>query len=137
IVLPTGLGPTVLGLLDRSLRDARQRLLDLMQPALRGAKGGALAADRGRVAADITQLRLLSTHIPFDTTHLRWTAGAVRAVQDRVASLTPALWAVEDRLQALRQAEGELAPDVTAVMAKVAQWLQAIDRDGDNDASGL
>lgn len=137
IVLPTGLGATVLGLLDRSLRDARQWLLDLMQPPLREAKSGALAADRGRVAADITQLRLLSTHIPFDTTHLRWTAGAVRAVQDRVASLTPALSAVEDRLQALRQAEGELAPDVTAVMAKVAQWLEAIDQDGDDDASTL
>ncbi len=137
IVLPTGMGPTVFGMLDRSLRDARQWLLDLMQASPRESKGGALAADRGRVAADITQLRLLSTHIPFDTTHLRWTAGAVRAVQDRVASLTPALSAVEDRLQALRQAEGALAPDVSAVMAKVAHWLQTLDGEGDNDAATL
>lgn len=129
LVLPTGMGATVLGLLDRGLRDARQWLLDLMQPAQR-EPGAALGADRARVATDITQLRLLSTHIPFDTTHLRWTAGAVRAVQDRVASLTPALSAVEDRLQALQQAEGELAPDVSAVLARVAQWLQALDAPG-------
>ncbi|MDM0073389.1 FUSC family protein [Variovorax sp. J2P1-59] len=137
IVLPTGLAPTLLGMLDRSLRDARQWLLDLMQPPAREASAAALTADRKRVAADITQLRLLSTHIPFDTTHLRWTAGAVRAVQDRVASLTPALSAVEDRLQALRQAEGELASDVTAVLAKVAHWLQAAEGDSGNDAQAL
>jgi len=76
-------------------------------------------------------LRLLSTHVPFDTTHLRWTAGAIRAMQDRVAALTPALSAVEDRLLALEQAEGAIAPDVAAVLAKAAQWLRE-----EADASG-
>jgi len=127
LVLPTGLAPTVLGLLDRTLQDARKWLGDLLQPA--GRKSDAdpkrLDDDRRRLAGDITQLRLLSTHVPFDTTHLRWTAGAIRAMQDRVAALTPALSAVEDRLLALEQAEGTLAPDVAAVLAQAAQWLRA------------
>jgi len=129
VVLPTGLGPAVLGLLDRSLGDARQWLLNLMQPAPANAAAGTaiLTDNRQRVAADITQLRLLSIHIPFDTTHLRWTVGAVRAVQDRVASLTPALSAVEDRLKALKLAEGEIAPDVSAMLGQVAQWLTSLD----------
>ena len=46
--------------------------------------------DRRELANDITQLRLLSTHVPFDTGNLRWTAGAVRAMQDQIAALTPA-----------------------------------------------
>jgi len=128
LVLPTGLAPTVLGLLDRTLKDARQWIGDLFQPGDRSAPKDAdpqrLDDDRRRLAGDITQLRLLSTHVPFDTTHLRWTAGAIRAMQDRVAALTPALSAVEDRLQALAQAEGRLAPDVTAVLALAAQWLR-------------
>ncbi len=131
LVLPAGLAPTVLGLLDRTLLDARKWLGDLLQPAAHGGGNGAnggepkrLDDDRRRLAGDITQLRLLSTHVPFDTTHLRWTAGAIRAMQDRVAALTPALSAVEDRLQALAQAEGRLAPDVTAVLAQAAQWLR-------------
>ncbi|AVQ82138.1 MULTISPECIES: FUSC family protein [unclassified Variovorax] len=131
LVLPAGLAPTVLGLLDRTLLDARKWLGDLLQPAARsggnGGNGGdpkRLDDDRRRLAGDITQLRLLSTHVPFDTTHLRWTAGAIRAMQDRVAALTPALSAVEDRLQALVQAEGRLAPDVTAVLAQAAEWLR-------------
>ena len=126
LVLPVGMGPTVLGLLDRGLRDARQWFADVLQ---RPAQGTApLATDRQRLAADITQLRLLSTHVPFDTSHLRWTAGAIGAMQDALAGLTPALSAVEDRLQALAEAEGTLAPEVTAVLAQAAQWLHA-DRD--------
>ncbi|XAH24478.1 FUSC family protein [Xylophilus sp. GW821-FHT01B05] len=127
LVLPAGLAPSVLGLLDRTLRDARKWLADLLQPAMRSGDADAplLVADRRRLAGDITQLRLLSTHVPFDTTHLRWTAGAIRAMQDQVAALTPALSAVEDRLQALEQAEGALAPDVAAVLAQASRWLQA------------
>lgn len=126
LVFPAGLAPTVLGLLDRTLLDARKWLGDLLQPIDRkdNADPKRLDDDRRRLAGDITQLRLLSTHVPFDTTHLRWTAGAIRAMQDRVAALTPALSAVEDRLQALVQAEGRLAPDVTAVLAQAAQWLR-------------
>jgi len=126
LVFPAGLAPTVLGLLDRTLVDARKWLGDLLQPAGRSSQADPrrLDDDRRRLAGDITQLRLLSTHVPFDTTHLRWTAGAIRTMQDRVAALTPALSAVEDRLQALEEAEGRLAPDVTAVLAQAAQWLR-------------
>ncbi|WP_431101956.1 FUSC family protein [Roseateles noduli] len=94
LVLPNSLSTSVLGLLDRTLGDTRTWLTDI---AARRDGG----ADRRRVASDITQLRLLSIHIPFDTSHLRWTADAVQAMQDGVAALTPMLAGVEDRLQAL------------------------------------
>ncbi|HVR50095.1 MAG TPA: FUSC family protein [Pseudorhodoferax sp.] len=124
IVLPQSLAPSVLGLMDNTLRDARRWLSDLLG---RGSRSGdeALALDRRRLAADITQLRLLSTHVPFDTTHLRWTAGAIGAMQDRVAALTPLLSAVEDRLQALEQHTGTLPADVTDLLARIGAWLQA------------
>ncbi|SEK93952.1 Uncharacterized membrane protein YccC [Roseateles sp. YR242] len=117
LVLPNGLAATVLGLLDRTLGDTRAWLMDLTTRR----DGG---ADRRRVAGDITQLRVLSTHIPFDTSHLRWTADAVHDMQDRVAALTPQLSAVEDRLQALEKAENGIAPDVAALLANVATWIQ-------------
>jgi hypothetical protein len=41
LVLPAGLAPTVLGLLDRTLVDARKWLGDLLQPAARKAKAAA------------------------------------------------------------------------------------------------
>jgi uncharacterized membrane protein YccC len=126
LVLPVGMGPTLLGILDRSLGDARQWFADALRPLRRTEAGGAaLGTDRQRLAADITQLRLLSTHVPFDTSHLRWTAGAIGSMQDSLAALTPALSAVEDRLQSLLEAEGELAPDVAAVLAQTSAWLDA------------
>lgn len=124
IVLPQSLAPSVLGLLDNTLRDARRWLADLLRQGGQG-HGQALDLDRRRLAADITQLRLLSTHVPFDTTHFRWTAGAIGAMQDRVAALTPLLSAVEDRLQALEQDAGALPADVTALLARIGTWLQA------------
>ncbi|KQP37523.1 FUSC family protein [Pseudorhodoferax sp. Leaf274] len=124
IVLPQSLAPSVLGLLDNTLRDARRWLADLLRQDSQNS-GQALELDRRRLAADITQLRLLSTHVPFDTTHFRWTAGAIGAMQDRVAALTPLLSAVEDRLQALEQDAGALPEDVTALLARIGTWLQA------------
>ena len=127
LVLPVGMGPTLLAVLDRGLGDARKWFGDVLSLPVAAAKP--LATDRQRLAGDITQLRLLSTHVPFDTSHLRWTAGAIGAMQDALAALTPALSAVEDRLQALEEAEGALAPDITAVLAQATLWLQAEDRD--------
>jgi len=126
LVLPQGLATSVLGLLDRTLADTRRWLTDLVQPGGRGEEANprTLTVDRRRLAADLTQLRLLSTHIPFDTTHLRWTAGAIRAMQDRVAALTPTLSAVEDRLHAIEQAEGGLPQDVVTVLDDIHHWLE-------------
>ncbi|WP_343638597.1 FUSC family protein [Roseateles sp.] len=115
LVLPNSLTGSVLGLLDRTLGDTRAWLADI---AARRDGG----ADRRRVAGDISQLRVLSTHIPFDTSHLRWTAGAVHAMQDHVAALTPLLAGVEDRLRAL-EAQGGMPDDVRALLDRIDPWL--------------
>ena len=115
LVLPNSLAASVLGLLDRTLGDTRAWLADI---AARRDGG----ADRRRVAGDITQLRLLSTHIPFDTSHLRWTADAVHAMQDGVAAMTPLLAGVEDRLRAL-EAHGGVSADVRALLDAIGPWL--------------
>lgn len=125
LVLPTGMATSLLSLLDRSLDDTRQWLADLLGAGRGAVQSGDVGRDRRRVAADITQLRLLSTHIPYDIGPLRWSAAAVHAMQDRIAALTPVLSAVEDRLQALEQAEGTLPADVTALLARLEDWLGA------------
>ena len=122
IVFPKGLAPAVLGLLDGAMKHTKHWIQDLLVTDSPDPKS-TLASDRSKVAGDITQLRLLSTHIPFDTTNLRWTAGAVSTMQDHIASLMPTVSAVEDRLVALEQAEGKLAPDVVAILARISDWL--------------
>jgi uncharacterized membrane protein YccC len=130
IVLPTGLTPSLIALLDRTLADGRRWMSDLLRT---DGKSFEHDVDRRRLATDITQLRLLSSHVPFDTSHLAWTADALRSMQDSMAALTPTFAAVEDRLLALREAEGTIAPDVAALLAELSAWLDT----GVGDASTL
>ncbi|RAP65128.1 fusaric acid resistance protein [Achromobacter sp. HZ01] len=121
IVLPQGLAPTLLQLLDKAVRGAR----NWMHDTLSGQTDEQKDRDRRTLANDITQLRLLSTHVPFDTGNLRWTAGAVRAMQDQVAALTPIVSAVEDRMLAL-QADGQALPqEVSALLRDISEWINA------------
>jgi len=121
IVLPRGLAPALTLQLDKAVRDAR----NWMHDTLSGKNAEQRDKDRRVLANDITQLRLLSTHVPFDTSNLRWTAGAVRAMQDQISALTPAVSAVEDRMRAL-QAGGRALPEpVAALLRDISEWINA------------
>jgi uncharacterized membrane protein YccC len=88
----------LLARLDHAVRDAQHWIRDALNPA--GDKRA--DAERRKLAGDITELRLMSTHLPFDTSHLRWTEKAVSALQERLASFVPVVSGIEDRLAALR-----------------------------------
>jgi uncharacterized membrane protein YccC len=97
LVFPQSYGPVLLARLDRALRDAQHWIADALSGDPRSAQ------DRRKLAGDITDLRLMAVHLPFDTSHLRWTANAIHALQERLAAMVPLLSAVEDRLRALHQ----------------------------------
>jgi len=58
---------------------------------------GSRPARPGTLAADMTELRLMSTHLPFDTSHLRWTSSTIHCAAGPTAVMVPVLSAVEDR----------------------------------------
>lgn len=119
VVLPRGIGRAMMGRLDATVRDARSWIQDVLNQ--RGAAQH--ARDRRALANDITQLRLLSTHVPFDTGNIRWTANALRAMQEHITALTPAVSAVEDRLQALQAQGRALPPPAARVLADISAWM--------------
>ncbi|WP_184605449.1 FUSC family protein [Variovorax atrisoli] len=125
VVLPTSLAPSLLGLIDRTLGDVRRWAGDLMSAGAEEEVRKRLAQDRRRIATDITQLRLLATHVPFDTGGLRWTRHAVGDLHDGLAALAPSLSALEDRLAALRDATGGVPEPVTRAMAQGSACLDA------------
>jgi uncharacterized membrane protein YccC len=91
---------------------------------LSGERRIAIDRERERLAADITELYVLSTHLPFDTANFLPTAQAVSALQDRLSLLLPLASAVEDRRRALRAAGG-MTDDVVALMNRVRDWTVA------------
>jgi uncharacterized membrane protein YccC len=114
LVFPQPYGPVVVQRLDAAIRDARAWIHDALHP------GGARSTreDRRKLAGDITELRVMSTHLPFDTSHLRWTANAVHALQERLAQFVSIVSGIEDRLLALREQDAHPV---------AARWRQVLD----------
>jgi uncharacterized membrane protein YccC len=70
-------------------------------------------------------MRVMSTHLPFDTSHLRWTAGMVHGLHDRLTVMVPLLLAVEDRLTTLREVDPQSLAPWTALLDDIAAWVAA------------
>lgn len=116
IVLPQSLAPALMARLDRALGDARRWLRDAL-----GA--GSNVRDRRSLAGDITELRLMATHLPFDTSNLRWTGSTIHALQDQLALMMPLLAGIEDRLRALRaEDEAGLSLRWRALLDDITAW---------------
>ncbi|RZT06296.1 Uncharacterized membrane protein YccC [Duganella sp. CF402] len=127
LLFPQGVGPALLGRLDRAIADAQRWMADVLKP--RADKTQALHT-RLALAGEISELRVMSTHLPFDTSQLRWTAGMVHGLHDRLAIMVPLLLAVEDRLNALRETDPDSLAPWTALLDDIAAWVQA-GRDAD------
>jgi uncharacterized membrane protein YccC len=79
---------------------------------------------RRRVAGDITDLYLLGTSLPFDTSPQHPDIGIIRAFDRKVVALLPLLTAIEDRLTVLRRM-GPLPDMLGRVVADVRDWVQS------------
>lgn len=124
IFLPKSMTQSVLGLIDRTVVDFHQWFANMVQPG--NAVSQTAAMDRQRIAGDITQLRLLSTHIPYDTTNLKWTAEAVYQMQERMALLMPHLSALEDRIKAYYCTYSDLPADLHQMLNHVQTWAATL-----------
>ncbi|MDF1897197.1 FUSC family protein [Rahnella contaminans] len=127
VILPAGLTVPILGSLDKCLNNSLNwmRAIFVNAPHIPQTT----RSEPISLSMDIVQLRLLSTHIPFDTTNLKWTAMAVQAMQNHIAGLLPLLSATEDRIQALRNDVGEFPDDVAKMMTLLQQWLAGLSQE--------
>lgn len=77
--------------------------------------------DRRRLAAAASEIHLLAVHLPFDTSRLRETTGAVRAFHDRMLLLIPLLSGLADRMEALKDVSD---PAVRDALDAVTAWIE-------------
>jgi uncharacterized membrane protein YccC len=126
LVFPQGFAPVMLARLDHALRDAQGWIADVLTPALAPitpAGTANVSLERRKLAGDITELRMMAVHLPFDTSHLRWTANAIHALQERLAAMVPLLSSIEDRLKALRGlGAGDSSARWHALLADITAW---------------
>lgn len=79
------------------------------------------AAERRRLAADVTELHAMAIHVPFDTAARRPRQRVLSALQERLALLLPLVSAIEDRTRSLR-ALGPADPALVTLLADVRAW---------------
>jgi uncharacterized membrane protein YccC len=78
--------------------------------------------ERRKLAADITELHILATHLPFDTAAVVPAARTIRALRDRLSLILPLSSAVEDRRRGL-VAAGALSADLVELLNRVRTWV--------------
>jgi uncharacterized membrane protein YccC len=78
---------------------------------------------RRRVAADLTELHVLATHLPYDTSVTRHVSQEIQALQDRLIVLLPVVDMVADRL-AMLTAAAALTPQLSVLADDVRQWME-------------
>ena len=123
VVLPGSVATLLIGRVEAMLRDAERWSGDAI--ATHPVEG--LAAERRRLAQDVTELHQLSIHLPFDFSRLAPRVRTVRAMQDQLSMLLPLGAAVEDRLNELKAAHGGTAPDeVEVLIADARTWLDSL-----------
>lgn len=121
LVFPRPVGGALQTALAAWLDDADRWALDLID----GAGEGAIGRDRRHLAASASDIRILASHLPFDTSRLRDTTAAVQAMQDRMLLLIPLLSGLSDRLDALQREGGGQDGPVREGLDAVAAWLRA------------
>jgi uncharacterized membrane protein YccC len=122
LVFPQAVGPALNRRVQAWSADARKLCIDILSQH----DVQATDQERRRLAADIIEIRILSTHLPFDTSNFKEAGQAVRIMQDRMSVLLPLIMAVEDRAEVLRTENG-MTPEVTQVMLDVQTWLGDLD----------
>lgn len=118
LVFPRPVGTVLRQRLAAWLGEADRWALDV----LKGRDGEALVRDRQHLAAAASEIHLLAVHLPFDTSRLRETTGAVRAFHDRMLLLIPLLSGLADRMEALKDVTD---PVVREALDAVAAWIEA------------
>lgn len=118
LILPQTVTKQLLARIEVILADGERWSRD----ALGEARDERLDRDRRRLALDINELHVLSTHLPFDTARFLPRVRTVRAFQDQLSLILPLASAVEDRIGQLRALDA-FPPAADALILRIREWL--------------
>jgi len=123
VVFPRPLGPALLARIDDWFSRARSLSLNALRG---GTDDGAAGAMRRSLAADAVEIRLLTSHLAYDTSNLQSAVRPMEVLERRILLLFPVLSAVADRIATLRTLGGVPAA-AQALIERLASWIAAGD----------
>ena len=117
VIFPRSVLSALLAKQTAVLADARRWIAD----GLAREPTPAIGLEQRRIAADVTELAILGTNLPYDTSSRRPSRQVVRALDERLVALLPLLSTIEDRIALLRRM-GPLRPELETLIADVSAW---------------
>lgn len=120
LVFPRPVGKVIGARLQDWLHSADQALADIVA----GRREADLDRDRRALAAAASDIRILGSHLPFDTFRAKDAGALIHALHDRLLLLISQLAAVSDRLRAL-QSYGARDDASDRLVQDVGLWLKA------------
>lgn len=119
VILPGSATNLLLTRVTAMVRDAERWSAD----AISSEPQPGLESERRRLAADVTELHQLSTHLPFDVSRQAPRVRTVRALQDQLSMILPLGSAVQDRLETFRAAGGTPSAPLEMLIEDARGWL--------------
>ena len=117
VIFPRSILSVLLAKQGVVLADARRWIADGVTREVTPAS----EQEQRRIAADVTELAILGSSLPYDTASQRPNQNVIRALDERLVALLPLLSTIEDRIAFLR--ENAAMPDhVEKLLAEVAAW---------------
>jgi uncharacterized membrane protein YccC len=120
VVFPRALGPMVSARILSWVESASTWTEEILS----GAEAEANTYGRIRLAADAVELRMLASHLSYDTSISQTATRWVGELQRRMVLLLPVLSSIDDRLTALRGAGGT-TPGLDRLLAGLRLWVRA------------
>ena len=133
VVFPRPLGPALLARIDDWFARARGLCVAVLSDR---PDDEARRAARRSLAADAVEIRMLTSHLAFDTSNLQAVTRPVEVLERRVLYLFPVLSALGDLLAMLR-ASGGVPSGVQALADRLAAWIAAGDTAPQGEAERL
>jgi uncharacterized membrane protein YccC len=114
LLFPRSVAGAAIKTLDSAIRDATAWTADTFLRQISTGSGA-----RWRLAADVTDLEVLLTHLPYDTSAPATETQAIREIQDHVALVLPILKGIEERLDALGERR---TPELDDLLKQLGAW---------------
>lgn len=118
LVFPRDIGSTVIKQMDAVWKDIRQWTSTVLTGNT--PVGNAPRLNAARI---ITDLRLLSANLPYDTSNEKWAVANIRLLQDRLTVMIPLITSIEDSVMELKKA-GKLSGYWEFLLDNIASWIQ-------------
>ncbi len=120
LIFPMRAGNIVLQRLDQALKETAQNIRNIIDYNREFTDE---RPNLNKLSATITELRILTTHIPFEAENLRWVHNILGSLQDHLSALVPVLSAIDDRIRYLRKTDEGLPENLCYLLDDISNWI--------------